>query len=165
MRALRILFVLGLVTLGLCAAWPFRRPAPRPDPPAQRPLTTDVPLRGRDVTLDASPPGAMSPAAELDELPAVRREIRPVSLTELRADSLKLAPPPAMPLDFAGAASPAAPAYRTYRLRDGDTLESIAERYLGNRERAEELFALNRQALSRPDLLPVGTTIQIPPRE
>jgi len=70
-----------------------------------------------------------------------------------------------MPLDFAGAASPAAPAYRTYRLRDGDTLESIAERYLGNRERAEELFALNRQALSRPDLLPVGTTIQIPPRE
>lgn len=170
MRALRILFFVGLLALGVCAAWPFRRPAESPAAAPKSPVATDLPLRGRDVTLEASPPEATSPA-ELDEPPSVRRDIRPVSLTEARPDLLNFAPP-VMPLDFAAAAKepkiePDKPpaAYRTYRLRDGDTLESIAERYLGSSQRAEELFELNRQALARPDLLPVGTAIQIPPRE
>lgn len=54
---------------------------------------------------------------------------------------------------------------RPYRLRDGDTLEKIAERFLGSRERAGEIFEANRDALARPDLLPVGVTIVVPPRE
>jgi nucleoid-associated protein YgaU len=73
-----------------------------------------------------------------------------------------------MPLAFA-AESPAAaaspPQPRTYRLRDGDSLEWLAERYLGSRERADDLFAANRDVLAQPDLLPVGTTIKIPPRD
>ena len=54
---------------------------------------------------------------------------------------------------------------RPYRLRDGDTLEKIAERLLGNARRANEIFELNRGLLNRPDLLPVGATIMLPPRE
>jgi nucleoid-associated protein YgaU len=54
---------------------------------------------------------------------------------------------------------------RPYRLRDGDTLERIADRLLGNRQRASEIFELNRGLLSQPDLLPVGATIMLPPRE
>jgi nucleoid-associated protein YgaU len=54
---------------------------------------------------------------------------------------------------------------RPYRLRDGDTLERIAERLLGNVQRAGDIFELNRGLLSRPDLLPVGVTIMLPPRE
>ena len=36
---------------------------------------------------------------------------------------------------------------------------------LGNRERAGEIFDLNKSLLARPDLLPVGLTIMLPPRE
>ena len=54
---------------------------------------------------------------------------------------------------------------RPYRLRDGDTLESIAERLLGNGARASEIFEANRGVLARPDVLPVGVMIVLPPRE
>jgi nucleoid-associated protein YgaU len=51
-----------------------------------------------------------------------------------------------------------------YHLRDGDTLEKLAERYLGSRDRAIEIYEANREVLPKPDLLPVGTAITIPPR-
>jgi nucleoid-associated protein YgaU len=44
-------------------------------------------------------------------------------------------------------------------------LEGIAERLLGNRGRAVEIFEANRSVLARPDLLPVGVTIVLPGRE
>jgi nucleoid-associated protein YgaU len=103
------------------------------------------------------------------------------SLTSLRtADLANLAPPPALPVSFQPgnanppnewrpepAAQPTRPAGkpRPYRLRDGDTLEKIAERLLGTRERATEIFEANRDVLTRPDLLPVGVTIILPPRQ
>lgn len=124
--------------------------------------------------LEPSPPGAASPAVGLDETPALQRpDFQPASLTIPRPDLAKLAPAPEMPLAFAddsaGAQQSAAAAAarlkpRSYRLRDGDTLEWIAERFLGSRERAGELFTANQDVLARPDLLPVGTTIKIPPR-
>jgi nucleoid-associated protein YgaU len=52
---------------------------------------------------------------------------------------------------------------RTYVLRDGDTLEKLAERFLGSPARAVELYEANRPYLTQPDLLPVGVTIMIPP--
>jgi len=122
--------------------------------------------------LEASPPGAASPAVGLEETPALQRpDFQPASLTIPRPEQAKLAPSPEMPLAFAadsgGAFQPAAARSepRSYRLRDGDTLEWIAERFLGSRERAGELFTANQDVLARPDLLPVGTTIKIPPRE
>jgi nucleoid-associated protein YgaU len=54
---------------------------------------------------------------------------------------------------------------RPYRLRDGDTLEKIAERLLGDPLRAIEIFAMNPGVLERPDLLPVGATIMLPPKD
>ncbi len=100
-----------------------------------------------------------------------------------------LAPPPPLPIAFqpSAASEPSppgnwrpssratpplprpAPTYarqqpRLYRLRDGDTLENVAERYLGSASRAAELFEANRDVLARPDLLPVGKSILIPPK-
>ena len=106
----------------------------------------------------------------------------PRTLTSLHSlDLANLAPPPALPVSFQPAVAPQAPGDwrpepltrparplgkpRPYRLRDGDTLERIAERLLGNRERAAEIFEANRNLLARPDLLPVGVTIMLPPRE
>jgi phage tail protein X len=51
------------------------------------------------------------------------------------------------------------------RLSLAYTLESIAERLLGNGARASEIFEANRGVLARPDVLPVGVMIVLPPRE
>lgn len=96
-------------------------------------------------------------------------------------DLSNLVPPPALPVSFQpSTVSPESSDWRPepvmrltrpkaqpkpYRLRDGDTLERIAERLLGNGQRAGEIFELNRGLLTRPDLLPVGVTIRLPPRE
>jgi len=100
-----------------------------------------------------------------------------------------LAPPPPLPIAFQPASASELPAPsnwrptsrqppalprpapisarqrpRPYRLRDGDTLENVAERFLGSSARAAEIFEANRDVLARPDLLPVGKEIVIPPK-
>ena len=63
------------------------------------------------------------------------------------------------------AAIDAAPeAYLEHIVADGDTLERIAELYLGDARRADEIFALNREHLTQPDLLPIGAAIRAPAR-
>jgi nucleoid-associated protein YgaU len=57
------------------------------------------------------------------------------------------------------------PRLRRHRLTDGDSLERLAERYLGSPARAAEIFEANRDLLQAPDLLPLGRIIRIPPRE
>jgi nucleoid-associated protein YgaU len=49
----------------------------------------------------------------------------------------------------------------THRIKDGDTLPRLAERYLGSASRAEEIFRQNQQVLPAPDLLPVGKVLRI----
>jgi nucleoid-associated protein YgaU len=103
------------------------------------------------------------------------------SAADRSPDLRNLAPPPALPVSFQPLAERPAPSDwrpeltvqpakppdkpRPYRLRDGDTLEKLAERFLSNRARAAEIFEANREVLARPDLLPVGVTILLPPRE
>ena len=48
---------------------------------------------------------------------------------------------------------------------DGDTLATLASRYLGDSQRANELFDLNRDRLENPDLLPIGMMIRVPVEE
>jgi len=47
-------------------------------------------------------------------------------------------------------------------VHNGDTLEKLAERYLGDASRALELFDLNRDQLANPHLLPIGAELRIP---
>jgi nucleoid-associated protein YgaU len=51
---------------------------------------------------------------------------------------------------------------RTHVVHAGDSLESLAERYLGDEARALELFDLNRGVLENPHLLPIGAELTIP---
>jgi nucleoid-associated protein YgaU len=51
---------------------------------------------------------------------------------------------------------------RLHRIVDGDTLSKLAAEYLGGSERYLEIFALNRDILNNPDLLPIGKTLRIP---
>ena len=52
---------------------------------------------------------------------------------------------------------------RRHTIRDGDTLRKLAGRYLGDAERWQEIYDANRDALSDPELLPVGAMMVIPP--
>ncbi len=47
-------------------------------------------------------------------------------------------------------------------VRNTDTLEKLAERYLDDAGRAMEIFDLNRSQLSNPHLLPIGAKLKIP---
>jgi hypothetical protein len=72
------------------------------------------------------------------------------------------APWPSAPSDWPPAEISRAPLPRTHRIVDGDTLERIAERYLGDGTRGAEIFEANRTILDDPQILPLGKVIRIP---
>ena len=47
-------------------------------------------------------------------------------------------------------------------LVDGDSLAKLAERYLDDPELDDEIYRLNRDVLTSPDLLPIGVELRIP---
>ncbi|MCA9188768.1 MAG: hypothetical protein R3E01_26970 [Pirellulaceae bacterium] len=49
-----------------------------------------------------------------------------------------------------------------HQIVEGDTLERIAERTLGDARFADEIFQANRDRLLEPDLLPIGVVLRIP---
>ena len=53
-------------------------------------------------------------------------------------------------------------AVQTHTIVDGDSLSSIAARYLGTPERYLEIYDANRERLPAPDLLPLGVRLLIP---
>lgn len=52
--------------------------------------------------------------------------------------------------------------YLMHRIVDGDTLSSLAQRYLGSSERFKEIFEANRDRLQATDVLPIGVVLRIP---
>jgi nucleoid-associated protein YgaU len=53
---------------------------------------------------------------------------------------------------------------RTHIVVDGDSLAKLAGRYLDDPHRADEIYQLNRDLLSDPELLPIGVELTIPAR-
>ena len=51
---------------------------------------------------------------------------------------------------------------RTHRIVDGDSLDRLAERYLGSADRRLEIYEANRDVLPSPELLPIGVELKIP---
>ena len=51
---------------------------------------------------------------------------------------------------------------RTHVVADGDSLSKLAERYLDDANLDNEIYRLNRDVLSNPDLLPIGVELRIP---
>ena len=95
------------------------------------------------------------PAFLIDERPEAPANILPQQLRELSTRDR-------WPVEERASATSGEVRHRTYRIRDGDTLASIAYRYLGNQARAGEIYELNRERLYRPDILPLGETILLP---
>ena len=53
---------------------------------------------------------------------------------------------------------------RLHYVVDGDSLAKLAQRYLDDPQRASEIYELNRNVLSHPDVLPIGVELIIPSR-
>jgi nucleoid-associated protein YgaU len=51
---------------------------------------------------------------------------------------------------------------QTHKVTDGDTLVSLAERFLGSASRANEIYEANRSMIANPQLLPIGIELKIP---
>lgn len=165
----------ALLIVGACAALPFARPVPlaRPsaladrDAPAARLALPQIAVEASDEAVSPVPVGDIVPAswhqptpivlpADVEPLPSLPHV--PLPTNSMRDTASRIhepdftAPLPARPL----------PARRKHRIADGDSLDLLALRYLGDQERAEEIAVLNRGVISDPALLPVGQEIVIP---
>ena len=54
------------------------------------------------------------------------------------------------------------PGLQTHTIQPGDTLSSLAGKYLGSQNRFQEIFDHNRNVLTSPDRLPEGVVLSIP---
>jgi nucleoid-associated protein YgaU len=73
-------------------------------------------------------------------------------------------PPAARQRGLAGAGAPIEPASRPARVRvgPGESLESLAERFYGDRAMADRLWEANRDQLRSPALLVAGMDLRLP---
>ncbi len=118
-----------------------------------RPLTPPpMPTRFEASSHEISPPPAAQAAAASQRGAQVRPRTTPPSVPRQAA-----APRPTHGASALSGRSP-----RIHTIVDGDTLERLAQRYLGDARREGEIFAANRGVLSDPELLPIGATIVIP---
>jgi len=181
-QGVRVVLALGIVTAGTAAALLFRHPAPPTNGPAAGPggplvlrgpmgagpvapdLVTPSRPRTRRTPADATTMPRAAPVAAGATLDA--REPPP-----LLAESYPEAPllsssrwGTSMAFGFSGFGEDERSG-RTHKIVDGDTLDALAERYLGSADRAAEIYRANQHLLPSPDMLPIGVELQIPPRE
>jgi nucleoid-associated protein YgaU len=168
--AVKIALAFCVLLTGVFSAMLFRRDSTRPTSPGPAP-SEQLLIRHRAI---APAPATRSKAADRpasDERPAA--VVTPLDRRE---------PPPPLAQDYPGTDRPASSRWgasmsmmlpasastedlaRTHRIVDGDTLASLAERFLGATSRAGEIFEKNRDVLLDPNLLPIGVELKIPPR-
>lgn len=156
----------------------------RPEPiSATTPLarSDERPIPGRSEA--DSPHMATSRPAPLAKPQAVSTDLRPASrplLPDRLAASIPIPSIAKQPPIVTAMAPPTIPAARLqphrervstsavpekrHRIKDGDSLPSLAQRYLGDEERWPEIYQANREIISHPDLLVVGEELVIPIR-
>ena len=180
-RGVRIVLALSIVVGGTGAAMLFRREGT--STANAPPGATEPPLVLRDRSSAESPgvfvrefpllPPRFS-QADMRQSPPTGADKPATIVTPVRIEGS----PPSLPKDYPGAEPsnwgapmtlgppPTAPPAKLVRHKiiDGDTLPSLAKRYLGDKERYREIFEINRDVLSSPELLPIGRQLKIPAR-
>lgn len=174
--------ILGVtvISAGVCAALPFRNDnanSPVGTRAAAELLGSEA-SRAGELTLQLTIPSGPSPAPTDARpsvvTPAVLQATTSLQSQEVVPDDLRTPPPlPSSFETFAGevkavldASEPSSgdeEPERRHRIADGDTLEAIAERYLGSRSEWRSIFSHNEGVLADPAILPIGEEIRIPP--
>lgn len=185
-RVKKILIASFVLAIGFGLAWPFRKSADAPsipevtveDKPA--PIAIQEPERRQVVAQMASTGSGDSAAFDLENHPSiVGKPAKSQPAQPVASEPVAMSPvtPEVPPTE-----DQAQPAYATisstevapgdwpeevvHVVRNGDTLEKLASRYLEDEARALEIFDLNRDQLTNPHLLPIGAELRIPiPRE
>lgn len=181
-RAVKVVLATVVLMGGTAGALLFRQ---SPERSGRLPPTTAPPLvlRERGAPNPAETPSPGMPTVHIDSLPGSqpaedsfgRRP--PTVLAPLDPG----APPPIMAKSYPGSSETTTSRWgtsmalgasdgadtdrrtRTHKIVDGDTLEKLAERYLGSADRAMEIYEANRYVLPGPDVLPIGIELHIPP--
>lgn len=189
-RRRKLLTAGGILALGLVLSWPFRKAAidvDAGDVPAQVPIE---PLRAANGDPIAGPLPVTNPLSAPAQVAAQPASTNPATAMPQAIASLEtfdIANHPALATSHDALASAPAgdplittqPTYSTtvaagstpvnqwpaeliHVVKNGDTLEKLAERYLTDPGRALEIFDLNRDQLSNPHLLPIGVELRVP---
>ncbi len=119
-------------------------------------LPAIAPMQGAARTLVATA-ALLFIATPLLSLPAP-----PAHATPINASPLHVSAPASVPVHFPVANPVPATTATTYTVRDGDTLWSIAERFLGDGNRYPELHQLNRTVVRNPNTIWAGMVLRIP---
>ncbi len=181
----KILIAISVIAVGFLLAVPTYRyiPPPQPGSRVQPTGMVGTPIR-HHIPIQVNTPTALPVAGSAGDNPLLgaRAAPRPLpedySLRQPRPGVLspleKEAPIPSLAADYQSGADkitsykPPIPSRRgsggrVHRIIDGDSIEDIAERYLGDASRAQEIFELNQDILTSPTLLPIGASLKIPP--
>ncbi len=156
-------------------AHPFRQEGTR----KERPMPNAV----EEVVLRETPPPdsfeVLRPEAPTAEIQPTLLAPPPDAGQQPRLDEgfSRLTPPPLMARTYPGSMNSGndpgdLDSFRTvgrqiqriHQVRDGDTLEGLAEVYLGDRTRWREIFQANRALVEQPELLPLAARLVIPPK-
>ncbi|WDI42708.1 LysM peptidoglycan-binding domain-containing protein [Bremerella sp. P1] len=107
-------------------------------------------------------PGSAKPLPPTVTSPVITtRQVMKPELPETQVQQ-QFTPLPRIAPPSHGASNSGSAITREHRVRDGDSLESIAEKYLGDPLLADTIFRANRSQLDNPELLPIGITLAIP---
>lgn len=130
-------------------------PAPTPSsPPALNPLGVDW------VTAPASPAAAGTSLQV--EWETAQKPQAPASSGPLNVNWVSGQAPEPAPKAEAPAPPAAPPPAPTVTVQPGDSLSAIAARSLGNAERWREIYDLNRDQLSNPNVIHAGQILKLP---
>lgn len=170
--------ILGIIVIsgGVCAALPFRTDTsslplkPSDAPEFSRDVGTQSELTLR-LTIPSGTEVSAIPVSDTKVLPTVLEasltgQTHTVSINEIQV------PPPvgstfeSFSIPQQSAAEVTTPSVdepeRKHRVADGDTLRSLAARYLGDESAWRAIFEGNTKLLTDPDVLPIGHDIRIP---
>ncbi len=147
--SVKIMASVCVLGLGAGGGWQFRK-TPQPQPSPDRSSLARLVLRERQT--DAS---VQSKAA-----PVRRSDTSPLAILAAIDDADHAIRMPSMPIPFSPSAENSR--WTVHKVRDGDTLESIANLFLGDPRLSTYILQANREAISNPNILPIGTPLKIP---
>lgn len=176
----KVLLAMVVLGLGIGGAIAFRRespnsvtsePAPLSALPWEKTGFAEPPSADPYLAAESEVPAQPAKAATAEEEPERESSNKKVStpMVPLAEERRRLPPRPKFALDpvkqpMRTRSPERVPETVEHVIRDGDTPESIALRYLGDASRFDEIYQENRHVLRHPRKLIINATLRIPGR-